>query len=422
MSDRQLVSLLADARVALGKRPDLAGGKDLTRAVRHVLRRHDPAATYIPPEEVADWGCVLLADMVGIGARLATDARTDQLLIVTPLKGGPAHRAGLYAGDVITAITREVDENGDLLPGPEKTLTKWLSLGKSKVLLLGQRETKVVLTVQREGRARPFDVTVVRGKCAVESVLGFRRKKNDNQDFLLDRKDRIGYVRLDLQARDCCRDLEKTMKELTRQGIKGLVLDLRFTPSGLLDNAIRVSDLFIDDGVILRIQGRDPERAAEFTGEHAGSLLGFPMVCLINGDSFGSAEVVAAALQDHKRVFLIGERSKGRASVQNIRDFDVIDPKTGKSRKAEIKMTTAEFIRPNGQRLHRRWPEVGEQAQWGVVPDKVVKLTARERKELREHLERLEWIARPQWRDRAPVKDRQLDTAVEYLRGRIKGG
>src|SRR5262249_29154375 len=139
-----------------------------------------------------------------------------------------------------------------------------------------------------------------------------------------------------------------------REGVKGMILDLRFNPGGLLDVAIKITDLFIDDGLIVSIRPRGGQlRATRFNGRSAGSMLDFPMVCLVNGYSASGSEIVSAALQDHNRAVIIGERSYGKGSVQNLRDFEVVDAKTGEVKKAEIKLTTASFWRPNGQNLNK---------------------------------------------------------------------
>src|SRR5262249_20432931 len=162
-------------------------------------------------------------------------------------------------------------------------------------------------------------------------------------------------------------------------------LDLRSNPGGLLDIAIKVTDLYIDDGLIVSIQPRGgPEKATKFEGRRAGSLLGFPMVCLVNGDSVSGSEIVPAALQDHKRAVIIGERSQGKGCIQNIRDFDVVDPSSPHVRKAEIMLTTAVFQRPNGDNLDRSMTGARDDEKWGVVPDKVIKLKPDERRGLGE--------------------------------------
>ena len=439
LSDRQLRQLLAQARLHLKKREDLENQKDLNIALQRMLHKLDPHTTYIDPDTKKKFDDEIAGNFTGIGVQISKDANTDQLLVVTPIKGSPAYRAetplsraneqyrrGLWAGDVITTIIREVDSDGNRLDKPDRIPTKGLALNKAVKLILGQANTKVTLTVQREGVEKPFDVTITRGRVEVESVLGSRRTKNDSWDYVIDPKNKIGYIRLNNFARNSYRDMEAVMKDLVqKKGIKGFVLDLRFNPGGLLDSAIKVSDLYIDDGLIVSIWPRGgPDKATRFYGRHTDSLLDFPMVCLVNGYSASGSEIVSAALQDHKRAVIFGERSYGKGSVQNIRDFDVIDPKTREVKKAEIKLTTAAFKRPNGENLNKASTSGRDDEKWGVVPDKVLKLTTRERRDLAEHLRKLEVIERPDRRgkDKAAkdFKDRQLNAALEYLRGQIK--
>ena len=151
----------------------------------------------------------------------------------------------------------------------------------------------------------------------------------------------------------------------------------------------------------------------EFKGMSEGSLTGFPMVCLVNGGSASGSEIVSAALQDHKRAYVIGERSYGKGSVQNIMEFDGGD----------LKMTTATFWRPSNKNLNKSSTTGKEEDEWGVTPDKVVKLTSKERADLQEHLRDTEIIqpkGRTPSKEKAEFKDKQLDAALEYLRGQIK--
>lgn len=137
--------------------------------------------------------------------------------------------------------------------------------------------------------------------------------------------------------------MEAAVKALAAQGV-GVVLDLRFNPGGLLDAAVEITDLFVDDGKIVGIKPRSG-REREFGGQHEGSYLGFPLVCLVNGESASGSEIVSAALQDHKRAIIIGEHSFGKGSVQTIHQLAQAD--------AEIKMTTATFWRPSGLNLNK---------------------------------------------------------------------
>jgi C-terminal peptidase prc len=424
MREVALLTLLAEARQALGKREDLDNHKDLNVTLQRMLHRLDPHTTYIDPETKKKFDDDIAGNFTGIGIQIRKDLHTDQLLVVTPIKGSPAYKAKLMAGDIITTIIREVESDGSAINPPQVVPTKGMPINRAVKLIQGQADTKVKLTIQREGVEKPFNVEITRSRIEVESVLGARRKSNDDWDYVIDHKNKIGYLRLSSFARNSYRDIEAVMKDLMKQGIKGFVLDLRFNPGGLLDIAIKITDLYIDDGLIVSIRPRGGSaREARFNGRHEGSLLDFPMVCLVNGYSASGSEIVSAALQDHKRAVIIGERSYGKGSVQNIRDFEVVDPKSGDVKKAEIKLTTASFWRPSGKNLNKASTAGKDEDEWGVTPDKVIKLTPKERRDLAEHQRNLETIERPDHRGKTTpkeFKDRQLDAALEYLRGQIK--
>ncbi|NBO92455.1 MAG: hypothetical protein EBV06_09130 [Planctomycetia bacterium] len=257
-----------------------------------------------------------------------------------------------------------------------------------------------------------------------KSVLGAKRKNDDSWDYVIDHENKIGYIRLTSFARTSAKDMQRIMVDLvTKEKIKGFVLDLRFNPGGLLDAAVQITDLFIGDGTIVSIRPRaDIGREKRFKGQWEGSLLGFPMVCLINGYSASGSEIVSAALQDHERARIFGERSYGKGSVQNLLDFDIFDTKTNTTQKAEIKLTTATFWRPSGKNLNKASTSGKDEDTWGVTPDTTTKLTAKERRDLAEYQRNLETIERPDRRgkEKSDFKDRQLDAALEYLRGQIK--
>jgi carboxyl-terminal processing protease len=229
-------------------------------------------------------------------------------------------------------------------------------------------------------------------------------------------------MRLTQFQRGSARDMKNAMKKLEKEGVKGLILDLRFNPGGLLDSAVQISDLFIDDGLIVTIKPR-VGREQSYGGEHEDSYLNFPMVCLVNGGSASGSEIVSACLQDHKRAIIMGERSYGKGSVQNIQPFS----STG----GEIKLTTASFWRPNGKNLNKSSikgydkmsPEDLAKEDWGVKPDKgyEVKLTRTEREELFEQMRDKEVIGgKKDPKEKKEVKDKQLDTALDYLKSQIK--
>jgi carboxyl-terminal processing protease len=211
----------------------------------------------------------------------------------------------------------------------------------------------------------------------------------------------------------------KVVADLKKRGLKGLVLDLRFNPGGLLDSARDISDLFIDDGMIVSIRPRSGEEYV-MSGRKEGSQVNFPMVCLVNGGSASGSEIVSACLQDHHRAFILGERSYGKGSVQNVVDFE----KDGKEVKSQIKLTTASFWRPSGKNLNKSSTAGKDGEAWGVVPDRVLPLTRTEREDLYEHQRNQEIIhpsGKPSIRPaKTEFKDKQLEAALEYLRGQIK--
>jgi carboxyl-terminal processing protease len=412
MSEDDLKDLLATARLGLGQREDLDKHKDVDIALMRMLSHLDPYTTYIDKEQLQRFTTEIQQFFTGIGIQIRGDSATDQLLVVTPIKGSPAYKKGLLAGDIITRITREVDSDGKPLDPVEVLATKGMPLNDAVKKILGKAGTNVRLTIQREGVEKPFEIEITRGRVEVDTVLGWKRNPDDEWNYMLDPVQKIGYVRLTSFSRNTARDLQRVMNELTRQGVRGMVLDLRFNPGGLLDSAVKISDLFVDDGLIVSIRPRVGHEA-KFTGVHEGSLLDFPMVCLVNGYSASGSEIVSAALQDHKRALIVGERSYGKGSVQNIQEFH----------EGQIKLTTASFWRPSGKNLNKSSTTGKDSDEWGVTPDKVVKLKEDERHSLEESLRDAEIIQRrdrPSHDPKPEFKDKQLDEALSYLRDQIK--
>ena len=214
------------------------------------------------------------------------------------------------------------------------------------------------------------------------------------------------------------KELEQLMKKLYKSGIKGFVLDLRFNPGGLLDSAIKISDLFIDDGLIVTVRPRNkPEMS--YVGKSDGSYTAFPMVCLVNGGSASASEIVSACLQDHGRCIVVGSRSYGKGSVQTIQPFD-----TGTG-KGKLKLTTATFWRPSFRNLNKASTTGKDEDEWGVTPNVGfnLKLGTKEQYDLQEHLRDQEIIHPPGYvpsASKTDFRDRQLEMALDYLRGQIK--
>ena len=193
----------------------------------------------------------------------------------------------------------------------------------------------------------------------VPSVLGDSRKADDTWDYMLDPEKKIGYLRITSFIQNTTEEVKHALTELKSQGMKGLIVDLRDDPGGLLSAAVEISDLFVDSGVIVSTKGRNtPSKTYE--AQKDGIYTDFPMVVLVNQGSASAAEILSACLQDHKRAKVIGQRSYGKGSVQNI-----IELEGGNS---VIKLTVATYRRPSGKNIHR-FKNAKESDEWGVIPD-----------------------------------------------------
>jgi carboxyl-terminal processing protease len=222
----------------------------------------------------------------------------------------------------------------------------------------------------RPGVEQPIELPPIRrALIQTPSVLGDTRLPNGDWNFLLPEHSRVAYVRITNFGKHTREDLERVMQELDERGFEALVLDLRNNPGGYLDAAIFTADLFLESGPIVTTRGRDSSQVREpYSATAAGTYTGFPMAVLVNRFSASASEIVAAALQDHRRAIVVGERSYGKGTVQN-----VIPLGDGKR---DLKLTTAYYWRPSNKKIHRR-PDPSqpdgrepESAEWGVIPNK----------------------------------------------------
>lgn len=406
-----LAALLRDVRADLATHATFKGDTDALQAARVMLAGLDPFSRlmeepvrfdHVPPDPQDN----------ALGARIEIDPETRALRIVTPYVGGPAYDAGLRGGDRITHVM-EPGAGARLAP-PRVIPMAGLSLTRMASKLWGPRGAKVHLLVVRQGEVASKQATVVRGPFEREYVCGVRRIENDAWDYLLDREDKIAYLRVPQFASGTADQVAGVVARLRQDGMKGLILDLRFNPGGLLSESVKLADLFIDDGMIVRVAGRNGREETR-RGQREGSLLDFPIVCLVNGETASAAEIVSACLQDHQRATIVGERTRGKGSVQSITNQSELD--------VQLKLTTALFYRPNGKKIDRlRVPGTPED-EWGVSPAKnsLVALTGGEREKVRAHLGQAEIIARRRAKEEgASFKDRQLAHALERLQRRLE--
>jgi len=315
-------------------------------AIKGVLSKLDPYSSYIGPEDAGHFRDTVENQFGGIGIQITSD--DGQIKVLSPLVGSPAYKAGLQAGDRILKI------------GDQSAAGMVLDDAVHK--LKGDVGTSVSLTVAHAGDVggKQETVTVSRELIHVDTVLGDHRKSDDNWDFMLDADKRIGYIRITTFSRDTAQDLKKALVDLKAGKLRGLILDLRFNPGGLLTAAVETCDMFLNEGRIVSTEGRNsPKRVWDAT-KKTDAFTGFPMVVLVNHYSASASEIVSACLQDHQRAIVIGDRSWGKGSVQN-----VIELEDGKSL---LKLTTASYKRPNGHNIHR-FPDSKDSDEWGVMPN-----------------------------------------------------
>jgi carboxyl-terminal processing protease len=363
-------------------------------AIEGVLAKLDQYSDYIGPEQLDTFRRGVENEFGGIGIRVGHI--DGKLTIVTPLFDTPAYRAGLLTGDQILKIG---DEDASKM-----------SLEDAIERMKGKIGSPIMLTVRHEG-GEEQQVTMQREMVRMETVFGHQRRPDDRWEFMLDDEHKIGYIRISTFSRHTSDDLKKALDHLVAAKMRGLILDLRFDPGGLLSTAVEVADHFLAEGTIVSTAGRNTvERTWSATGP--GTYTGFEMVVLVNGYSASASEIVAASLQDHGRAVVIGERTWGKGSVQNI-----IELEGGRS---ALKLTTAGYRRPSGKNIHR-FEGATDDDDWGVRPNEglEVELAPGETRQLLTYHRDRDIISTPQQREKNPTQpyvDRQLQTAIDYLR------
>jgi carboxyl-terminal processing protease len=341
----QLYQLLADTVDQIDRNyvKEVDRRELMEAAIRGMVAKLDPYSAYIGPEELAQFRSSVDSEFAGIGIQVSGDE--GDLRVLSPIYGTPAYRAGVHAGDLIV----EIDGKS----------TDGLQIEDAIRMMKGPDGTKVSITIVHAGQTKREKLTLDRERVRVETVLGDRRKRDDHWDFMYDEKDSIGYIRISAFSLDTAKELRTAMEDLKKRKLRGLVLDLRFNPGGLLRSAIEVSKLYVAKGRIVSTKGRNsPERVWDADG--IAVFDGFPMVVLVNRYSASASEIVSACLQDHQRAVIMGERTWGKGSVQNI-----IELEHGRS---ALKLTTAAYRRPSGKNIHR-FPDAKDKDEWGVMPD-----------------------------------------------------
>ncbi len=314
--------------------------KMLNGAIKGIVDSlNDPYTTYLSPNDLADFDKDVRGTFSGIGAQIGVND-TNQLMIISPLEDSPAYKAGILAGDLIL----EVDGKN----------TKGMTTRDAVKVITGEEGTPVQIKV-RHSDGKEENIKIIRKKIKVQTVKGFRRDAEHHWDFMLDPKAGIGYARITQFSDPTADALKKAIDDMKAKGMKGAILDLRFNPGGLLSQAIRISDMFLIKGRIVSTKGRNsPERAWEARSKNTYS--DFPLMVLINEYSASASEIVSGALKDNNRAVVVGTRTFGKGSVQQVLALE--------SGQGALKVTTAHYYLPSGRNLHKR---KGKEV-WGVDP------------------------------------------------------
>jgi carboxyl-terminal processing protease len=307
---------------------DPVDSKKLIRgAIRGMISSLDPHSAFLLPESYKDLQIETRGEFSGIG--IVITMQDNVVTVISPIEGTPAYKAGIKAGDQIIKVD-----------GKEtKTMVLWEAVKNMR----GKKGTSVVITILRKGQPEPIDFTIVRDVIPLESVRSHLLKPG------------YGYVRITNFRENTADDVKAALKKLEtgKAPLKGLLLDLRDNPGGLLDQAIKVADIFLEKGPIVTIKGRLKAHSKIYAAHRSKVKHAHPIVLLINEGSASASEIVAGALQDHGRALVLGTTSFGKGSVQTVEPL-----RDGSG----LKLTIARYYTPSGHAIQAR----------GIVPDVLV--------------------------------------------------
>ncbi|NMG38039.1 PDZ domain-containing protein [Chelativorans sp. ZYF759] len=299
--------------------------KLIESAINGMLTSLDPHSSYLNPDAAQDMRVQTRGEFGGLGIEVTME--DDLVRVISPIEDTPAARAGVIAGDFIAEI------DGEEVRG--------MTLSDAVDMMRGEVNTPIELTIIREGAEEPIKLTIVRDVIKVRAVR-----------FSLE--DDIGYIKINSFTERTTDDLKAAIEQMRKEAgdtdIEGYVLDLRLNPGGLLDQAVNVADAFLDRGEIVSTRGRDPRNVTRFDSRPGDLIDGKPIVVLINGGSASASEIVAGALQDHRRATVVGTKSFGKGSVQTIIPL---------AENGALRLTTALYYTPAGTSIQAR----------GILPD-----------------------------------------------------
>jgi carboxyl-terminal processing protease len=356
-------------------------------AINGMLAGLDPHSSYMDPKSFRDMQVQTRGEFGGLGIEVTMEE--GLVKVVAPIDETPAAKAGVMANDIITHLDDEVVQG--------------LTLNQAVEKMRGPVNTKIKLKIMRKGQDKPMEITIVRDVIRVRSV----RSRNEGDD--------VGYLRITQFNEQTTEALKKSINDINtaiaESKLKGFIVDLRNNPGGLLDQAISVSDAFLEKGEIVSTRGRNAEETQRFNARAGDLTKGKPIIVLINGGSASASEIVAGALQDHKRATVLGTRSFGKGSVQTIIPLG--------SGNGALRLTTARYFTPSGRSIQAKGIAADIEVLQDVPDDLKARTDTKGESSLRGHLkaEGDEQTGSQSYVPPEQKDDKALNLALDLLRG-----
>ncbi len=376
-------------------------------AIDGMLEQLDPFSVYVPPKKQEEFDRLLDGTFKGVGIQL-DQADNGDVRVVSPIDDSPAFKAGVLAGDTILKV------NGEDIHGAKlKDVIAKIAKGPLEVRMRVRHATGEELDLPK----------MLRQEIVVPTVKGYRRKADSHWDYWVSQSPKVAYVRITQFTPDTFDKIKPVLDGLIADGMQGLLLDLRFNPGGRLDQAVRIVNLFVKEGKIVSTKGRNRPEDVAVADPQQALKAEFPMIVLVNEHSASASEIVAGSLLDNRRALVLGTRTYGKGSVQELIPLD------GKS--GELKLTVAYYYLPSGRLVHKK----KDATDWGVEPQVNVPMDNEAEKQLVLQQSDLEVIGRalprassgpstgpatqPATTQPAPFVDNQLEAAVSTMVGHI---
>jgi len=309
-------------------------------SVNGMMGELDPYSVYIPAAKTEEFDSLLEGSFKGVGIELS-QLEDGDIQVVSPIPDSPAHKAGVLAGDIILSV------NGVEIKGKK--------IAEVQSIIKGPLGSPVKLTV-RHTDGKEVELSMTRQEIVMPTVMGYRRDDSNAWDYWVSNDPKVAYVRISQFTGDTFTELKRAIDNILGQGMRGLILDLRFNPGGRLDQATKVVNLFVPEGVIVVTKGL--HRVEDTVRADPKASLGkkFPIIVLVNEHSASAAEIVAGSLKDNNRALVVGTRSFGKGSVQEVIPLEKDE--------GEVKLTVAYYYLPSGRLVHRKKGAT----DWGVEP------------------------------------------------------